>query len=222
MKWLKLKSIHCSVPINSESHDRLYLTVNEKEDIFIGKITYDQTIDLSKKKAIPLEKETTIALWDSGLLMKRKLLGEYKARIKKDYDPDGEINFNRKGDYSIRYKVIIKGGKKFFQLTQIICNRTVASLGQDKVYFLFNGKPYQSKFILKQNKMYGMQKYPPVAFEKELEMALYTSELLRADQLIGKKKFRFSWQSLGEKEIVFDRDTCLYQLKVEIMQLQLV
>ncbi len=220
MKWIKLKSIYCSVPNNTESYDRVVLNIDNKKQVSIGKMTYDQSFDLSRYAKLPLEAETLLVLHDTTLFGKKTILGEYKAKLKRFSNSSGEIRLKRKGDYILRYRIEIKNTKKYFKLTQIVCEHTVASIGQDKVYLLFNNQKYQSKFILKTGKVYSMDKYPPIYFKDSLEIAFYASELLRSDQLIGKKKLEFEFVSLGEKEIVFDRDSCLYQLKVEVLDLK--
>jgi len=222
MKWFKLKSLYCSVPLNDESFDRLTLNINNSGKIVklnIGKLSYDQTKNFKTEKLFPLEDQTDLSLWHKPILGTKKLLGEYKAKINKDKEPEGILHFNNKGDYTIQYKIIFSNKKKYFKLVQIDCNQTVSSLNQDKVYFIFNKKKYKSKFIMKKGKKYSMTKYPAIGFNKQLDIELYSSELLRSDQLIGKKRLRFSFKSIGEKEIVFDRDTCLYHLKIDVMEL---
>jgi len=223
MKWFKLKSLYCSVPLNDESSDRLTLNINnsgKKVKLNIGKLTYDQTKNFKIERLFPLEDRTDLSLWHKTFFGQKKLLGEFKAKINKDQEPEGILHFSNKGDYTIQYKIIFQNKKKYFKLVQIDCNQTIASLNQDKVYFLFNKKKYKSKFIMKKGKKYSMLKYPTVSFNKQLDIELYSSELLRSDQLIGKKRLRFNLKSIGEKEIVFDRDTCLYHLKIDVMELK--
>ena len=222
MKWFKLISLYCSVPLNEDSSDRLILNIKNSDKnvkLKIGKLSYDQTKIFKTEKLFPLEDQTDLSLWHQPILGTKKLLGEYKAKINKDKEQEGAIHLKEKGDYTIQYKIIFQNKKKYFKLVQIDCNQTVSSLNQDKVYFLFNKKKYKSKFIMKKGKKYSMLKYPTVSFNKQLDIELYSSELLRSDQLIGKKRLRFSFKSIGEKEIIFDRDTCLYHMKIEVMDI---
>ncbi len=218
MKWLKLKELHCIVPNNSETKDKVMLQVGNRK-LSLGKMTYDQKLDLKKYGKIRFEAETSLKLWDMRVFGKNTLLGKYIAREKEANNIDDELYFRNLGEYRLAYKISFKNGRHNFKLVQLDCLRTASGFSQEKVYFMFNKKKFQTKFVVKQNKHYNLSKYSSINFGEKLEIKLFTSELLKSDKLIGKYILSFQISSRGESEIVFDRDSCLYHLNVEVFDL---
>lgn len=219
MKWLQLSELHCVVPNNTESYDRISIEIGPKK-LNLGKFSYDDKSDLSKYGKISFVSETSIKLFDSPLLGKKKLLGEFVAKEKEKSVLAGELFFKNHGEYRLGYTIEFTNGKAHFKMVQLNCIRTAGALSQDKVYFMFNKRKLDTKFIVQQSKNYSLLKYPSFAFGNKLEISLFTSELLRSDKLIGRFNLKLEVESKGQSEIVFDRDNCLYHLKVEVFDFQ--
>jgi hypothetical protein len=220
MKWLKLKDLHCVVPNNTESYDRIILHIGNKK-LALGKMTYDQKVDLTKYDKVRFEDQTHLQLWHHPVIGKAIILGEYLAREKENKDLEGELFFKNQGEFRFAYKIEFKNNKPLLKMMQLDCLKTASGFNQDKVYFTFNKKKFEPKLIVKQAKHYNLTKYPAVPFNDKLEINMHTSELLKADKLLGKHILKLKIESKAESEIIFERGNCLYHLTVQVLDLNI-
>jgi len=219
MKWLQFSELHCVVPSNADSSDRISIEIGPKK-LNLGKFTYDDKRDLSRFGKISFVSETSIKLFDNPILGKKKILGEFVAKEKEKSVLAGELFFKNNGEYRLGYTIEFKNAKAYLKMVQLNCLRTASTFSQDKIYFVFNKRKLDTKFIVQQSKNYSLTKYPSFAFGNNLEISLFTSELLRSDKLIGRFNLKLEVESKGQNEIVFDRGTCLYNLIVEVFDFQ--